>query len=231
MTKIVLHHHTGLGDHFICNGLVNTLAKTYEEINLVCKRHYSKTIQHLYEDSTNINVLVVDDEFADSVKFASENEMEIVKVGFQHVDPNNFENSFYNQMGIDTDVEYTGFMFPERLDGSLELHKKVVEKLGENYIFVHDECSSKNFNLNIDSDLPRHAAVKEDTDDILDYVDTICNAKEIHVINSGLFNLVFQLYYEGMLKTDKVYFHHARKIEDGGFPIKILPGIIEVDYE
>jgi hypothetical protein len=49
--------------------------------------------------------------------------------------------------------------------------------------------------------------------------------------NSGLNNLVFQLYYKGFIETDKIYYHAIRKIEDGGFPIKVLPGIEIVEYE
>ena len=233
MTNVVLHHHLGLGDHFICNGLVHSLLErnNWEELHLVCKPHYSKTVKHLYEDFSNIKLLVVKDEYTEPVEFAKNNNMEMLRIGFEHIDANNFENSFYNQCMVDIDAEYTQFILPSRLDASEEFYNTVTEKLGQDYIFVHKECSIKNYDLKIDSNLPQHIAEKNDTDDILDYVHTICKAKEIHVINSGINNLVFQLYYKGFIETDKIYYHAIRRIEDGGFPIKVLPGIEIVEYE
>jgi hypothetical protein len=43
---IVVHHHTGLGDHFICNGLIHSLREHYS-IDLICKRHYTKSYKIL----------------------------------------------------------------------------------------------------------------------------------------------------------------------------------------
>jgi hypothetical protein len=172
MTNVVLHHHLGLGDHFICNGLVHSLLErnNWEELHLVCKPHYSKTVKHLYEDFSNIKLLVVKDEYTEPVEFAKNNNMEMLRIGFEHIDANNFENSFYNQCMVDIDAEYTQFILPSRLDASEEFYNTVTEKLGQDYIFVHKECSIKNYDLKIDSNLPQHIAEKNDTDDILDYV-------------------------------------------------------------
>ena len=56
MTNVVLHHHLGLGDHFICNGLVHSLLErnNWEELHLVCKPHYSKTVKHQRNSSKAI---------------------------------------------------------------------------------------------------------------------------------------------------------------------------------
>ena len=105
MTNVVLHHHLGLGDHFICNGLVHSLLErnNWEELHLVCKPHYSKTIKHLYEDFPNIKLLVVKDEYTEPVEFAKNNNMEMLRIGFEHTDANNFENcekNVYNSCDI-----------------------------------------------------------------------------------------------------------------------------------
>jgi hypothetical protein len=120
---------------------------------------------------------------------------------------------------------------PTDLKNSKKFYNKVVKKLGEDYIFVHDVSSYRSFDLKIQSSYPRFVVDKNDTEDVLDYIDTICNAKEIHVINSGLSNLVFQLYHKNMIKTPEVYFHDARKPEHGGIRIKIPKGIKVVEYE
>jgi len=231
MKKIVLHHHTGLGDHFICNGLVHAFANTFDEVNLVCKRHYVKTVSHLYEDfADKIKILPVDEEFNDSIRYSMDNKMELYRVGFDKVDFENFEDSFYTQYNLDPMLEYYGFVLPKNLETSKLFYQKLLKSLGEEYIIVHDVSSYKIFDLKIETELPRHTVDKSDTDDVLDYVDAICNAKEVHVINSGLNNLVFQLFIKKMTKG-KIYFHAARKVEDGGIPVKIPEGIEVVDYE
>lgn len=229
--SIVLLHHTGLGDHFICNGLVHALAEKHGALDLMAKPHLVKTVKHLYQDWNNINVIPIDtDELNDSVKYASSIGKDLHIVGFGNCDFDNFETSFYTQCSLDPMMEYDNFKLPTDLSGSKKFYEETVDRLGKDYIFIHSVSSYKPFNLKIDSKLPRHIADKSDTDDVLDYVDTICNAKEVHVINSGLNNLVFQLYYKDMTKGD-IYYHNARKLEDGGIPVKIPEGVKVIQYE
>jgi hypothetical protein len=231
MTGIVLHHHTGLGDHFMCNAIVHHMARKHGEVDLIVKEHLVKTMCHLYEDFDNIFIVPVVEEFSQSVQYAQHYKKDLHRVGFDKCDFNNFEDSFYIQLELDPKEEYDGFILPTNLENSKKFYQTVTEKLGQEYIFVHDISSYRSFDLTIDSDYPRFVVNKDDTDDILDYVDTICNAKEIHVINSGLSNLVFQLYHKNMIKTSEVYFHDARKPEHGGIRIKIPEGIKVVEYE
>ena len=231
MTGIVLHHHTGLGDHFMCNAIVHHMAKKYGEVDLIVKEHLVKTMCHLYEDQDNIFIVPVVEEFSQSMNYAQHYNKDLHRIGFDKCDFNNFEDSFYTQIGLDPKEEFDGFILPTNLENSKKFHNKVVEKLGEDYIFVHDVSSYRSFDLKIKSSHPRFVVDKNDTDDVLDYIDTICNAKEIHVINSGLSNLVFQLFYKNMIKTSEVYFHDARKPEHGGIRIKIPKGIKVVEYE
>lgn len=232
MNKIVLHHHTGLGDHFMCNGLVHVFAHNFDEVNLVCKKPYLKTVTHLYEDyADKIKILPVEDEFADSIQYAESNNISLYKVGFDKCNFNSFEESFYKQYDLDPDLEFTNFRLPKNLKKSKEYYQRTLTKFGKDYIFVHDTSSYKTFDLKIESNLPRHIVNKTDTDDILDYVDTICNAKEIHVISSGIHNLVFQLFVRDKIMTKEIYYHNIRKGVDGGFPIRVPEGIKVVEYE
>lgn len=232
MKRIVLFHHTGLGDHFMCNGLVHVFAHNYDEVNLVCKKPYVKTVAHLYEDYPDkIKILPVEDEFVDSIKYAEEQNIPLYKVGFDKCNFNAFEESFYTQYNLDPDLEFSNFKLPKDLKGSKDFYNKTLTKLGEDYIFVHNVSSYKNFDLKIESTLPKHIVDKSDTDDLLDYIDTICNAKEVHVISSALHNLVFQLYIRDMIKSKTVYYHDVRKAKDGGFPIRVPEGVKVIQYE
>jgi hypothetical protein len=227
--RIIVHHHTGLGDHFICNGLVHALSDTYD-IDLICKNRYLKTVKHLYEDFPDIHIIGVEDDHSDTLTYAQQTNYPLIRVGFENCDYNRFEDSFYETTNIDPMAEYDRFVFPKNLEGSKILYNKIEKNLGKEYIFIHDASTYGTFPLDIKSNLPRHIAQKEDTDDVLDYIDTICNAKEVHVINSGLNNLVFQLYYKG-LNNGKIFFHDARKPNMGGIPVRIPEGIEVVNYE
>ena len=227
--RIIVHHHTGLGDHFICNGLVHALSDTYD-IDLICKNRYLKTVKHLYEDFPGIHIIGVEDDHVDTLVYAQQTNYPLIRVGFENCDYNRFEDSFYETTNIDPMAEYDRFVFPKNLEGSKILYNKIEKNLGKEYIFIHDASTYGTFPLNIKSNLPKHIAQKEDTDDVLDYIDTICNAKEVHVINSGLNNLVFQLYYKG-LNNGKIFFHDARKPNMGGIPVRIPEGIEIINYE
>jgi hypothetical protein len=231
MTGIVLHHHTGLGDHFMCNAIVHHMARKYGEVDLIVKEHLVNTMCHLYEDYDNIYIVPVTEEFSQSTHYAAHHKKDLHRVGFDSCDFNNFEESFYRQIGLDPQEEYDGFIFPTNLENSKKFYEKVIADKGEDYIFVHDVSSYRSFDLRIDSPFPKFTVDKNDTDDVLDYIDTICNAKEVHVINSGLNNLVFQLFHKNKIKTDKVYFHDIRKPKDGGIPVKVPPGVKVVEYE
>lgn len=216
----------------MCNGLVHVFADNFDEIHLVCKKHNVKTVSHLYEDyKDKIRILPVENEFQDVVDYANKNNLKICRVGFEHCDYNAFEESFYKQFNLNPDLEFTNFRLPNNLEPSKLFYNNLLTRLGKNYIIVHSISSYKAFDLKIESNLPRHTVDKTDTDDILDYVDTICNAKEVHIINSGLHNLVFQLFVRDMIKTKDVYYHNARKAQDGGIPIRIPEGIKVVEYE
>lgn len=216
-----------MGDHFICNGLVHAMAEKYGQVYLICKIPYLDTVSHLYEDFENIQILPVENEFEGVVKYANELKLPVLRVGFENCNNNAFEESFYTQLGLTPDEEYSRFKLPKRQQTFLL--QAIVDKIGKNFIFIHDTCSAKKIELCIDSNIPRHYAEKSDTSDVLDYVPVMCEAKEIHVINSGINNLAFQLYLKGMLKG-KLFYHDARRIEDGGIPVRVPTGIEIIKY-
>ena len=55
MNKILVHHHLGLGDHIICNGLVNQISHGLDIVHLPVKTHYYEMIKFLYREN---NILV-----------------------------------------------------------------------------------------------------------------------------------------------------------------------------
>lgn len=230
VSKTIIYHHLGLGDHFTCNGLVHGLSRDYDEVHLICKAQNLTTVKHLYENYSKIKIVPINNEPDDILEYSNENDIQILKIGFEYTDPNNFERSFYAQYGIDLEEKYNGFRLPTNLEKSKLFYLDTIEKIGTEYIFVHDLSTAGHYNLKIDSTLPRYIVNKEDTLDILDYVHTIINAKEIHFINSGLYPLISLLFKICMIHTDKIYYHDIRKFSDGGIRIEYPKEFIKVNY-
>lgn len=230
MSDIVLYHHLGMGDHFTCNGLVHSIASTFTKTFLICKEKYYPTIKHLYEDFSGIEVVPIKQEPQDILKFAQEKNLNILSVGFQNVDPMRVERSFYEQVGLSYELRFSNFKLPKNLEGSKNFYEKVKLNIGHDFIFVHNETSTGSYNLNIKSSLPAHICSMQDTNDLIDYVHCMINAKEIHVVNSAIYCMMIGLYKQNLLKAEKIVFHNCRSFAQGGNPPEVPVGILTEEY-
>ena len=77
--KFILHHHLGLGDSIVCNGMVNYLSKDYEKIYLPVKDYNYKTLKFLYSENNKVEIFKVENETRedDISNFANNNNLEI----------------------------------------------------------------------------------------------------------------------------------------------------------
>ena len=206
---LVVHHHLGLGDHFVCNGLVNYIAKTTKcNIFLICKEQNYITVSSLYSENNNISVIPIkayasedNNEVLLVDRYAHEHEHLICRVGFEYLDPNNWDTGFYKQLGINFIERYRFFKLPKLQP------EKLLPVPKYKYIFVHDRSSDKSFDLNIQSNLPRIVVKKTDTDNLLAYIRLIEDAEEIHCIDSSLLHLIDSM----PCITNKLYYHDIRK--------------------
>ena len=48
--NLVFHHHTSLGDHYICNGIAHNYAKKCETLHIPCSEGNYETVNSLYSD-------------------------------------------------------------------------------------------------------------------------------------------------------------------------------------
>ena len=227
---IVLYHHLGLGDHFTCNGLVHNLAEKYRTIYLVCKEKYYPTIKHLYEDFSHIQIVPIKNEPHDIIEFSNLKGLQILRVGFEFIDPLHVERSFYNQLNLPFDLRFSNFKLPTNLSNSKIFYEKIIRELGNDYIVVHNQSSDAIYELQVESTLPAHVCTMSDTNDILDYTHMLINAKEIHVINSAIYCLMVSLYKINLLRANKIVFHNNRSLLQGGNPPEVPSGIITKEY-
>lgn len=198
---MIIHHHLGLGDHFICNGIVNYISKD-KKIYLICKQHNLPTVASLYQNNQNVSVIGIngDNELLESKIISQQLQQPILYVGFNNCKIHNWDRSFYEQLNIDFIERYRFFQVPHPLPEQLIVpnHK---------FIFVHNQSSDQKYNLQISTDLPQIIAHKEDTNNLLSYINLIQAADEIHCINSSLFHLVDSL----TCVTKKIYYHDVRQ--------------------
>ena len=205
--RFLIHHHLGLGDHFVCNGIVNYISKITEaHISVICKQQNYVTVCCLYSEDKNISIIPIDTDCEDQIqqvnRYAIENDFRLLRFGFgdDHIDPKAWDMSFYKELGIDFIERYRSFKLPKMPPETL------LPVPSHKYIFVHDESSEGKYDLKILSNLPQICVNKTDTDNILAYIGLIQNAEEIHCVNSSLFHLV-----DSMSNiTKKLYYHDIR---------------------
>jgi hypothetical protein len=215
MNQIILHHHLGLGDHFTCCGLVNTLSKKYDKIYLVCKEKNYETVKCLYSENHKIKFLkILNDEYSEVHFFSNELNLPVVKVGFIPLDLKNYHMKFYEMVDVDFKERYLNFNLPNDIKGADELYKDVVGDYKE-YILVHDSSSEKNeyymdmfeWRNGKNSHLPIIKITEKNTNNLLEWIKVIKHAKEIHVVPSSVFFLIDSIQSE--LNAD-LYYHNVR---------------------
>lgn len=202
LKEVVVYHHLGLGDHFICNGLINKLSEIYK-IHLICKKNNFDTVQCLYSDNSNIIVIPIIDELKNILLYCKDNKLELIQIGFRDFNNKTFDQSFYSQFGYDLSLRYDNFRLPKYIKNS----KKIFEQLcsSKEYALISNMSSEGQYDINISTELNKIYIVPGITTNLLDYIDLIFNAKEIHCIDSSVYHLV-----DSLSLNAKLYFYDVR---------------------
>ena len=80
--KIVIHHHLGLGDIIICNGLVNYLSNQFEKIILPIHENYYEQVCYLYSENPKIEIIRIQNQSEIYTRFKND---QILRVGFEKI--------------------------------------------------------------------------------------------------------------------------------------------------
>ncbi len=194
MTRIVVYHHLGVGDHLICNGLVRHLAERHERIFLPCKRSALATIGCLYADEPNVEPVAIDREPDDVEAFAAGMGLPVRKIGFEACDRRRFDESFYEQAGVPFEYRWSKFRLPQTIPGEDEAFERL--RPGSDYRVVHREASHGLYALRIDEPMPTveiRGPRSGGYGNLLVYRRLIERATEVHCINSSVVHLVDSL--------------------------------------
>lgn len=180
-----IHHHLGLGDHIICNGLIRFLAQK-EKIKLFCKTQNEFNIKLMYSNNSDIEIISVYNDF-EAERIANGNENYIrLGVGLNHNFPKDMETHwdkiFYHQIGIDFDHSWISFGYNKPVSQNPVPSKS--------YSFLCNQGSDGIDRLDytkIDHTLQK---VYSNNGNFFDNIDLIQNATEIHCINSSYIHLI-----------------------------------------
>ena len=213
--EFVLHHHLGLGDSIICNGLVNYLSTKYEKIHLPVKSSIYKMIDYLYSENPKVQLFEIENDTRekDISNYANQNSFQILRIGYDEIKNTPFHLAFYNQLRIPYRYTYKYLYLPNSENMEVELKDYLINYYGvnpKNYSLVHNEYQWPGGSFDLEGVNNRNSIfVTKDSDiykNLFLYKKIIEDATTIHCINGSFLHLV-----ERVKTKAKKYYHHTRK--------------------
>lgn len=228
VNEIVVVHPFGLGDHLICNGLINSLCDDFSKIWLpvmaVPPHNNIATISGLYSDNQKIGVLPLNrflHHWEPLTSFQATYEQFNVPI----LELSMFKNRpddciwyewFYRQTNVPYNFRTTKFHIPNKFLDDWSLYNEIIPS--KNYVLVHNSWSTFSnypFDWNRcdshDETLEKVFLNPNHRHNLLDWSRIILEAEEIHVTPSSLFLLVWHL---GNKVNARKYFHDVRNTQE-----------------
>jgi len=235
MTKksLVLHTHTGLGDHLITNGMAHKFSEVYDIVYVPYIKMFKDSIVSLYRkfpkivpvEFPDIDVTLHGMDLINDLQ--KKTDSDIVHISDPHLHyparllykgndlvmmgvATNFDRQFYELADMPFSVRYTHASIPASTKSSKELYNSLVRP-SEPYKLVHNTSSQSENGYPIDltignnkQDIPVIHISPKLSKNIFDYVDLIENAAEIHAVGS-----FFQCLVDSMVHRTKanLFFH------------------------
>jgi hypothetical protein len=187
--RLAVLTHMGLGDHFVCNGMIRHFAKNYSVVTYV-KKQYVESVRDLFRD---IDVTIVPVDGDQDAWGKSLQEKNLVRTGiFSGPEWNVTKpwcDSFYVNAGLNPSALRDEFFALRSRDREEAFYRKVVGHLGtDKYVVVHDDPSRfKSITVPSDSPIVRigRGLFPIESNTIFDYCALIERAKEYHGFDSS----------------------------------------------
>lgn len=214
MKEVIVAHQLGLGDYFICNGLVNYFSEIYDQVFVPVKPHNWPTVSCLYQDNPKVKLLKID-----GISETVENSLDCFGIPIIEADvymhrPTSarWYRWYYEQFGLPYEYRFSKFQLPQSIPDVDTVYDLVV---GDStpYRLVHDEPSiGGRVPLKwVDESAHEVRIVKVShnvTSNLLSWIRVIENAQEIHLIDSSVFNFIHSV--GELLSHKKIYYHTTR---------------------
>jgi hypothetical protein len=213
MEKLIVHNRCGLGDHIICNGIVNHLSEN-NYVYLVCRAFTFETLRCLYKDNPNVelrttrhlNLGVDHDRHVEQL--AKELDARPFGIATHRVETARYQECMYEWSELPFEYRYSKFRLPTEIRGRQKLYERFRPK--GKYALVHYEGGNGTNHIKWDRHISPDLEILEirpKTSNLLDWIDLIIDAEEIHCIPSGPFHFVDSIWSQ--VKAKKV-FHNSR---------------------
>jgi len=185
----------GLGDHFTCNGLVRHYYKQFDKIYLFCYKHFESNIKFMYRDLPNLHTIGLSSDVEVDEYIANNNLFnQLIKIGFdksralQH-QVESFDEGFYLAENLPFSIRFDEYFVERNMDKEMELYK-TLNPTDEDFIFVHEDPERGMFldKSRIRQDLKIIGNDKKFL--IFDYIYLLSKAKEVHVMQSSLKDMI-----------------------------------------
>lgn len=211
--KLLLLINFGLGDLINMTGAIRYYSQTYK-VTVTCERKNLSNAFILFDDINDLSFLVTDKLiiFSDNElknKFQGYNEIKITGCHDIKFHLTNIPYSFYQTLKLDTDIMRKYFVIKK-------IHNNNFYKIKDiKYIFIHNQASNYNGNININTDkliiCPDKNYYESNNKNyelaqlflnlpFFEYIDILENADEIHVVDSSFFCICLQLKLKAIIK-------------------------------
>jgi hypothetical protein len=201
---LLIHHHMGLGDHIICNGLVRYIVqktKKIDKFSLIVKENYVDNIKFMYRDiKEKLEIVTMKKEFYSNevnyVKKLSKNYSNYLKIGFEAINFPNWEKSFYDQIKVLYTIRDDFFKIKRNFEAEQVLIKKLNLNNKRPFIILNNNTSQGKYDLELfKSQLEKNIKYQiinfsEITNNIFDWIGAIELADRIYSVETSLIPLV-----------------------------------------
>lgn len=212
--SIMVYHHLGLGDHFVCNGLVRHILETVQptKLFLPTKVSYFSTVKQMYADQGEIiSVPVKEDKDVQHLPCLSECDS-VIQIGFSKV-RSDWDVSFYDTMNVPFEYRWSKFKIVRDANRERYLKNRVNLLPDEKFVLIHNKGSDNIIqNLKLETE-HRKIFVEPLTDCVLDWCELIERAEQVHCIDSSFVHLAQSIRNNGV-------FHKIRDLKDMYFDVK-----------
>jgi len=213
--EFIVHHHLGLGDSIICNGLVNFLSNKYQKIHLPVKESNFEMLSYFYSENKKVYLFKVknDTREDDIEKYSQFNNLDILRIGFNRIGKKPFNKAFYKQLKLPYRYSYKYFSLPKNKLHEEDLKEHLISfyKVNPNkYTLVHNEYQWPGGRYELKGVNKENVIyINKETDkykNLFYYRKLIEDASDIHCINGSFLHLV-----ERVSTKAKLYYHNLRK--------------------
>ena len=210
-----------LGDSFILSGIVHYYAERCHELHVPVRPEFFETLSTLYQDFSNIKIVIINsheelDEYASNNKLSKilGTTLQSENIRGLRLHPL-WDQQLYSNHELPFSLRYKNFKMPTNVAGSKELYQKLAGD-GTPYALVHRYTGDHPYGIPINVEnfrsacgMPPIKIIDIDhtiTNNMLQFIDLIMNAREIHCVASSFHCLI-----DGINTNSRLYFHDVRE--------------------